>query len=251
MIKRVFGLFFATFVFALGGCASTPEKEQTPQLLYEEATELHNQANYDEANKKFSELVSTYPTSAYSRQALVDQVYYYYNRQKYAQAVVATDRFISSYPDNQHVAYVLYIKSLSYFRDDRGILDLLGRQDPSTRDPKSMQLSFQVLRELVEQYPDSKYAVDATKRMRYLINTLAKGEISVAEYYMKRGAMLAAIGRAKYVLENYPDSLANEQAIVILMRAYDAIGAEQARDDMRKLLETNFPEHPALEQADG
>ena len=87
----------------------------------------------------------------------------------------------------------LYMKGLSYFRDDRGILDIVGRQNPATRDPKSMQLSFQALRELTEQYPDSPYAVDATKRMRYLINTLAEGEIHVAEYYVRRGAMLAAI----------------------------------------------------------
>ena len=104
-----------------------------------------------------------------------------------------------------------------------------------------MQLSFQALRELTEQYPDSPYAVDATKRMRYLINTLAEGEIHVAEYYVRRGAMLAAISRAKYVLEFYPDSVAIESAIVILMQAYSAIGAEKARDEMRRLLEINFP----------
>ena len=116
----------------------------------------------------------------------------------------SADRFINTHPDTPNVAYVLYMKGLSYFRDDRGILDIVGRQNPATRDPKSMQLSFQALRELTEQYPDSPYAVDATKRMRYLINTLAEGEIHVAEYYVRRGAMLAAISRAKYVLEFYP-----------------------------------------------
>ena len=138
------------------------------------------------------------------------------------------------------------MKGLSYFRDDRGILDIVGRQNPATRDPKSMQLSFQALRELTEQYPDSPYAVDATKRMRYLINTLAEGEIHVAEYYVRRGAMLAAISRAKYVLEFYPDSVAIESAIVILMQAYSAIGAEKARDEMRRLLEINFPDNLEL-----
>ena len=138
------------------------------------------------------------------------------------------------------------MKGLSYFRDDRGILDIVGRQNPATRDPKSMQLSFQALRELTEQYPDSPYAVDATKRMRYLINTLAEGEIHVAEYYVRRGAMLAAISRAKYVLEFYPDSVAIESAIVFLMQAYSAIGAEKARDEMRRLLEINFPDNLEL-----
>lgn len=232
--------------FGLFGCASTPEKEATPRVLYEEAIELHKQANYDGANKKFEVLISTFPTSPYSRQAMVDRVYFYYLRKKYALAVDSADRFINTHPDNPNVAYVLYMKGLSYFRDDRGILDIVGRQNPATRDPKSMQLSFQALRELTEQYPDSPYAVDATKRMRYLINTLAEGEIHVAEYYVRRGAMLAAISRAKYVLEFYPDSVAIESAIVILMQAYSAIGAEKARDEMRRLLEINFPDNLEL-----
>ena len=128
--------------FGLFGCASTPEKEATPRVLYEEAIELHKQANYDGANKKFEVLISTFPTSPYSRQAMVDRVYFYYLRKKYALAVDSADRFINTHPDNPNVAYVLYMKGLSYFRDDRGILDIVGRQNPARATPNPCSCLF-------------------------------------------------------------------------------------------------------------
>ena len=73
---------------------------------------------------------------------MVDRVYFYYLRKKYALAVDSADRFINTHPDNPNVAYVLYMKGLSYFRDDRGILDIVGRQNPATRDPQIHAVVF-------------------------------------------------------------------------------------------------------------
>lgn len=233
-------------LIALSACATTPPQE-TARDLYEQATDLHTRANYEEAHAMFENLISTFPGSRYARQGMVDQIFYYSQRKQYALAAAAADRFMEEYPDNPNVAYALYMKGLAYFRDDRGFLDRIGRQDPSKRDPKSMQLSFQTLRELVQRFPDSQYAKDAELRLRFLINALANGEIHVAQYYMRRGAPLAAISRAKHVLGVYPDSIATEAALVILVRAYDVIGAKDAREDARRILKENYPGNAAAD----
>ncbi len=82
--------------------------------------------------------------------------------------------------------------------------------------------------------------------MNYLLNALAGHEVHVARYYMKRGAYVAAANRAQYALKTYPRAPANEEGLVILVRAYDALGLNDLRDDAERVLKKNFPESPYL-----
>jgi outer membrane protein assembly factor BamD len=77
--------------------------------------------------------------------------------------------------------------------------------------------------------------------LRYLVNALAQSEIHVARYYMKRSAYLAAANRAQYAIQNYPETPAVEEATVILVRAYDALGLTDLRDAAERVMRTNFP----------
>jgi outer membrane protein assembly factor BamD len=80
--------------------------------------------------------------------------------------------------------------------------------------------------------------------MRYLVNALASYELHVARYYMKRSAYLAAANRAQYVVEHYPGTPAVEEAVFILVKAYDALGMNDLRDDADRIMKTNFPDSP-------
>jgi outer membrane protein assembly factor BamD len=114
------------------------------------------------------------------------------------------------------------------------------------RDPKGARESFDAFRELVTRFPDSKYTPDALLRMKYLVNALASLELHVARYYMKRGAYLAAANRAQYAVMNYPDAPATEEALFIMVKAYDALGLTDLRDDAERVMRKNFPEQRIL-----
>ena len=230
------------FAAALAGCAQTPEDPPTAAELYDEATELHNGAKYADADAKFDELASTFPTSSYTQQSLLDRVYYFLQRREYVKAIDSADRFVDLYPNHPQTPYAIYMKGVVYFRENRGLLDVIGQQDPSSRDTRLMQLSFEAFSEVVENYPDSRYAADAADRMRYLINALAKNEVHIADYYYKRGAFLAVVGRAENILRIYPDSTSTEAALILLSDAYGELGAAAAAEDARRLLEINFPQ---------
>ncbi|HNH24683.1 MAG TPA: outer membrane protein assembly factor BamD, partial [Accumulibacter sp.] len=90
-------------------------------------------------------------------------------------------------------------------------------------------------------FPDSKYAPDATLRMKYLVYALASLEIHVARYYMKRGAYLAAANRAQYAIKTYPDTPASEEALFIMIKAYDQLGLTDLRDDADRVMRKNYP----------
>jgi outer membrane protein assembly factor BamD len=129
------------------------------------------------------------------------------------------------------------------FNDDLGWFSFLTRQDLSERDQKAAKESFESFKELVSRgFPESRYTPDARMRMTYIVNALAEYEVHVARYYYKRGAYVAAIGRAQTALADYREVPALEEALFIMVKSYEALGMDQLRDDSRRVLQAELSE---------
>ena len=95
---------------------------------------------------------------------------------------------------------------------------------------------------MVRQFPDSKYSDDAYKRLIYLKNELAEHEITVAEYYIKRQAWLAAARRAQYTLEHYQQTQSSRRALDIMAQAYRELGLTRLVADVEQIIQANKTE---------
>ena len=84
--------------------------------------------------------------------------------------------------------------------------------------------------------------------MKYLRNLLAQSEIRVAEYYMERGAYIAAVNRGRYVLENFQGSVAVPDSLAIMVEAYKIMDMEDLASKTLKVLVSNYPEHSSLDK---
>ncbi len=84
--------------------------------------------------------------------------------------------------------------------------------------------------------------------MNYLVNAMASHEVHVAVYYMKRGAYVAAVNRAQSSIKTYPDAPANEEALFIMVKAYDLLGMNDLRDDAERVMRKNFPKSKYYER---
>ncbi|HQS99577.1 MAG TPA: outer membrane protein assembly factor BamD [Thiobacillus sp.] len=246
-LRRVLGSTSLVAVLVLGGCGLLPEvKDETAgwsaQKLYAEAKDNLNSGNYERAVKLFETLESRYPFGRYAQQAQLEVAYAYYKDSEPISAIAACDRFIKLHPNHPNVDYAYYLKGLANFNDDLGLLGNLVDQDLSERDPKAAREAFLTFKELVTRFPDSKYATDATARMKYLVNALASNEVHVAKYYLKRQAWIAAANRAKEVLKTYPEAPAVEEALAVMVIAYDKLQLKELRDDAQRVLALNFPE---------
>ena len=89
-------------------------------------------------------------------------------------------------------------------------------------------------------YPDSKYAEDSRLRMQYIVNSLAKYEVHVANYYYSRGAYVAAANRAQTAIKEYQGVPAIQEAMEILVKSYDALGMTQLRDDAQRVMTATY-----------
>jgi outer membrane protein assembly factor BamD len=230
----------------LTGCGLLPDqKDETSgwsaNKLYSEAKDALSSGAFDKSIKYFEKLESRYPYGRYAQQAQIEVAYAYWKSGEPASAVAACERFIKLHPNHPNVDYVYYLRGLINFNEDLGILGSVSNQDLTERDPKGARESFDAFKELTTRFPESKYAPDAVARMNYLVNALASNEVHVARYYMKRTAYLAAINRAQFALKNYPDAPATEEALFIMVKAYDLMGMNDLRDDVERIMRKNYP----------
>ncbi len=248
-IKALFALALAAFTLA--SCQWLPEVKDetadwTAERLYRTAHDAVLEGNYTRAVKLFDTLESRFPYGRFAQQAIIEGAYANYRAGESAAASAATDRFIRTYPNSPLVDYAYYLKGLVYFREDQGIIGYVYELDLSERDPKAMKESFAAFKDLVEKFPESRYADDARMRMRYLTNAMALYEVHVARYYFNRGAFLAAANRAQASLLGYPRTPANEDALDVLRRSYEKLGMPQLAEDSKRILERTYPESPYL-----
>ena len=213
--------------------------------IYQAGEEKMQDKDYDKAIDYFQKLESRFPHGKYATQAQLEIAYAYFKKQDPVSCVAAADRFIKLHPNHPNIDYAYYLKGLSTF-NERGFIEKYTAQEISDRDPKTLKLSFASFKELTDRYPKSRYFKDATQRMVYLVNALSQHEMHVARYYMKRQAYLAALNRAKYVLEYYPNSASVEEALVVSISAYDYMDLNDLKEDTVRILKTNYPQNPMI-----
>jgi outer membrane protein assembly factor BamD len=247
MRTSVLALLAAALLAA--GCAGTSETPDetagwTVEHLYGEAKDAMGERDWAKAVKYLEKLEARFPYGPYAQQAALELGYAHWKFDERAPAIAAVERFIKLYPNHESVAYAYYLKGLINFTENAGLFAFLSDPDMAERDPKAAREAFAAFREVVTRFPDSRYAEDSRQRMRYLVNALARHEVHVARYYMKRGAWLAAANRAQAAVANYPQAPAAEEALSIMMRAYDKLGLSDLRDDAERVMRRNFHDSP-------
>ena len=241
-------VLLATF---LGACALLPDpidetKDWSAQKLYTEAKSNLDGGDYETAIRFYELLEARYPFGRFAQQAQLEIAYAYYKFAEPESAIAAAERFIRLHPRHPNVDYAYYVKGLANFNRGKGLVERYLPTDPSQRDPGAALQSFNDFAELVDKFPDSRYAADSAQRMRYLKNNLARYELHVADYYMRRGAYLAAANRAKYVVENYQRAPAIPDALALMARAYNRLDLPELSADALRVLKLNYPDHPAI-----
>jgi outer membrane protein assembly factor BamD len=236
----------------LAGCGLFSGKEDdetagwSAQRLYGEAKDAMKSKEWAQAVKYFEKLEARYPYGRFAQQAQLEIAYAQWKDGERASAIAAADRFIKLYPNHANVDYAYYLKGLINFNEQEGFLTFLTTPDMTDRDPKASREAFESFKEVVTRFPESKYAEDSAMRMRYLVNALASHEVAVARYYMRRTAYLAAANRAQYAIQHYPQAPAVEEAVYIMVRAYDALGMPELRDAAERVMQKNFPQSAYL-----
>jgi len=222
-------------LLGLGGCTSDavePEYIERPvDDIYDNALAILQEGKYEQAAVMFDEVERQHPYSSWATKAQLMAAYSYYQDDSYDSAVIALDRFIQLHPSSPDVPYAYYLKALCFYEQ---ISDI-------TRDQKMTELAMSTLGELINRFPDSKYAKDAKLKRDLTRDHLAGKDMEIGRYYLRQGHYLAAINRFKAVIATYQSTTHVPEALHRLTEAYIALGIREEAQKTAAVLGHNFP----------
>ena len=128
----------------------------------------------------------------------------------------------------------MFDTSTSLFKEISGVSLIKLDITPATH-------SFEALNNFVTKYPESSYVADAQERMRDILEIISGHEIAVGKYYFDLGAYVAALARAKHVIENYPETAAIEDSLGLMLLAYEKMKLMDLYLDTKRMIEQNYP----------
>lgn len=246
LILSLLAAFVASGCSRLRGDKAEVDEGVPAQELYEKGHQSMRYGNWSSAANTFRRLVAQYPYGPYTEQALIETAYAHYKSGNNEEAISSIDRFLRTYPTHRNTAYMYYLRGLVNSNRDTVFLQRVWSLDASRRDLATPNQAYADFNIVVERFPNSRYAEDARLRMAALRNMFARHEMETALYYLRRGAWVAASKRATYVLETYPQSMYQNDAVAVMAESYSRLGNETLAADARRVLELNEPDHPWL-----
>jgi len=202
------------------------------EQLYNDGLARIQKGDHSGASRKFGELEKQYPSSDWSRKALLMTAYSGFEGHAYDDSITASQRYLQLYPTSPDAAYATYLLAMSYYNQ---IPDV-------TRDQERSERALVALQQLVERYPKSEYASDARQKINVARDQLAGREMEVGRFYLTKRNYTGAINRFRNVVANYQTTRHVEEALQRLTEAYMAMGIVNEAQTAAAVLGHNFPD---------
>jgi outer membrane protein assembly factor BamD len=242
---QILAMSMLGLLLCVSGCRKDKdfENELSAEQLYQRGNESLKNSNWSRAIGAYKALQTRYPFGRYTEQSMIDLSYAYFKAGEPENALSTLDRFIRTYPTHPNVDYAYYLKGLVNYSQNQGFLEKLMPERVRDRDQSMARDAFLDFGELIRRFPDSRYVADSRQRMVFLRNNLAAYEIGVAQYYLRRKAYIAAVNRARYALETYPNTPELPEALVVLVKAYNELSLPELAEGSMAVLALNYPDN--------
>jgi outer membrane protein assembly factor BamD len=211
--------------------ASSEVREIPAETLYSNALMQMDKGKWQPCAAAFDEVERQHPYSVWARRAILMSAFCHYQGNKYNEAIMAADRFITLHPGNKDAPYAYYLKAVSLYEQ---IVDV-------GRDQRRTEQAMAALRELIKRFPQTDYARDARLKLDLTKDHLAGKEMAIGRYYLKRGELVAAITRFRTVVEQYQTTSHVPEALHRLVEAYLSLGVIKEAKTAAAVLGHNYP----------
>jgi outer membrane protein assembly factor BamD len=205
--------------------------ERPVEQIYGDAWAQINKSEWENAAKQFDEVDRQHPYSVWARRAMLMSAFSSYQANKYSDAIATADQYISLHPGSHEVAYAFYLKALSLYEQ---IVDV-------NRDQANTQGALVALQDVVQRFPDTEYARDATLKIDLTQDHLAGKEMAVGRYYLTRGDYIGAINRFRVVIQQYQTTPQIAESLERLTEAYYSLGLNSEAQTAAAVLGANYP----------
>lgn len=198
--------------------------------------------NYTTSAEQFEALSKKYPYSQYTRNSLIMEAFTNFVDKEYSKIQGIVEVFFRLFPNDEYTSYMTYVLGMSYYvsikKDERSF--------------NNVGESLQIFTDLLEKYPNSKYAKNVEKKIDYLVKRHQLNDVLTGEYYEKNGEYISAMRRYTGLFEKYKNGLnkeIEERALCRIMNLSKSIQLPKNADKYYQLLQKKYPNSKCLQQS--
>ncbi len=254
--RRVAACLCCLLLLAAAGCSSAPKPDESPateesaSAVYRKIQAQMERGNFLTASEMLEQFELSFPFGAFAQNTKLDLMYSYLRSYDYDSAIETANRFLSLHQLHPQADYVHYIRGIAAYRKITSTNNFFFPADVSQQEMGRALQAFNYFQELVLRYPESDFITDVEKRMVALRNMMARHELHIANYYLKRRAWVAAANRGQYVVRHFPSAPAVPDALAIMVQSYRLLGMTDLATATLNVLASNYPGHSHV-QKDG
>ena len=232
-IRLTFILFFLVFI---NSCATTGNDLPVfdPESSMNEAAEKMKEGYYEEAREIFQTVIAKDASQQYALMAKLKIADSYFEEELYEEAAAEYENFLKVHEQHKFSSYAQYHLALSYFKR-------IKTPDVSFTTEKSAMAEFEKLQ---KNYPRNPYMDIAESRIKSCKRILAEHEFYVGEFYFKKDSFEAAINRLQALIDTYPGSIRESEALYYIGLSYENLGQ---RDNAVSTFSTLINKFPSTE----
>lgn len=222
----------------------TADTEQPDKVLFDKAIRDIEKGRYEIARLTLNTLMNTYDTSEFlakSKLAIADSWMREGGAHGWAQAEAEYKDFILFYPTLEESAEA-----------QMSICDIHYRQmDKPDRDAAHMLRAEEECRQILTQFPNSRFAPTAAQKLREVQEAISESEYRVGAFYHQKGSFVPAANRLQAMTDHYPLFSKADDALWKLADSYGRLGpAFRARSiQAYQRIVRDYPLSPLVEQA--
>jgi outer membrane protein assembly factor BamD len=216
----------AAVVVLLSGCGLrrhkydnpiTKDTQQPDKVLYDTAISDIEHSRFERARLTLQTLMNTYDTSEYlakAKLAIADSWFREGGAHALAQAEAEYKDFILFYPTMEEAAEAQEkICKMQY-----------DQMEKADRDKVHALRAEDECRQLLTQFPNSKFAPEAQQYLRNIQEVLAESEYRVGAFYHTKGSFPAAANRLQGLANQFPLYSRADEALATLADSYRRMG---------------------------
>ena len=205
-------------------------QELEMSIAYKEALDKLEINDTYNAAQKFLEAELLFPQSSWAPQSALMASYSYYIQNYYSEAVSNLNRFLKTYPKNENVVYAHYLIGICYYE----------MIEDEKRDINPILKSKEKFELIIENYPNTDFALDSKFKLDLINDILASKEMYLARHYQKKNKWIAAINRYNNIVENYNETIFIEEALHRLVEINYQLGLIKESEKFAKVLGYNY-----------
>ena len=236
---RINFLLIIFLVFFNLSCSKEIKKES---LIKEKNIELQVLEAYSEgireleagdvlyAAKKFNEVEIMFPQSIWAPRSTLMAAYAYYSQDYYFDTIEELKIFLRKYPNHERIDYAHYMMALTYYEQ---IVD-------EKKDLNSVMLAKEKFQYVIEEFPNTDYALDSKFKLDLINDILASKEMYLGRYYFDRKKWIPSINRFRKVIDDYSQTIYVEEALHRLVEVHYTLGLVEEAKKYANLLGYNY-----------